>query len=126
MSKLSTLGLCLLFLVGTPVSGFCLPAFGADPVAVLGREQGPREQGLPAVADQGVSLRETLEKGLRARLPEEFEYIDRVVTLVDQGVLPLSLVLSTFKWARKQHQVYPFVYFKLGLRERAGKLGIPL
>lgn len=97
------------------------PVSSDDKGAAVVSEQGP-----PAISDQVASLRETLEKGLRARLPEEFQYIDRVVTLVDQGVLPLSLVLSTFKWARKQHQVYPFVYFKLGLRERAGKLGIPL
>ena len=73
-----------------------------------------------------ADLRDQLEKGLRARRPEEFRFIQRVVEMVNQGQLPLGLVKSTFQWARKKADVkrYPYQYFERGLRLRAAKLGI--
>ncbi|MEZ6100328.1 MAG: hypothetical protein R3E01_15270 [Pirellulaceae bacterium] len=71
-----------------------------------------------------VTLQEQLESGLRARRPQEFAYIKRIVTLVEQGVLPRKLVLETFDWARQKHRKYPLPYFQFGLRKRAELLGI--
>lgn len=74
---------------------------------------------------QIADLKEQLKDGLRARLPEEFEYVDHVVALVEDGTLPLDLVKSTFAWARKKYR-YPFAYFQRGLKLRAEKLGIAI
>lgn len=78
-----------------------------------------------ATADNQLTLKDALEKGLKARRPEEFEFIDRVVFLVEEGVLPKRLVQSTFFWAR-QHPRIPAVYFEWALRARARRLGILL
>ena len=72
---------------------------------------------------KSVNLQEALEKGLRARLPEEFEFIERVVTMVEKGTLPLDLVRSTFDWARDKRP-YPYRYFERGLKLRAARIGI--
>jgi hypothetical protein len=71
------------------------------------------------------SLKDTLEKGLKARRPEEFSFVRRVVLLVDTGRLPRSVVESTFLWARAKED-YPFQYFQMGLTLRAKKLGISM
>ncbi len=88
--------------------------------------------GSPATAaekDSGTastpSLKETLEKGLKARRPEEFAFIATVVRKVERGVLPRSLVESTFLWARGK-DTHPFQYFQQGLRVRAEKMGVVL
>jgi len=73
----------------------------------------------------GPDLKDTLEKGLKARRPNEFAFIAHVVHKVEQGKLPLELVNSTFLWARRQPDV-PFPYFERGIRERAKRLGISL
>ena len=46
------------------------------------------------IAQKDASLKEALEKGLRARRPSELAFIGRVVAMVDQGQLPLDLVRS--------------------------------
>lgn len=77
------------------------------------------------IAPGGPDLKTALEKGLKARRPEEFAFIKDVVDKVDAGTLPLPLVKSTFLWARSQRP-YPTVYFERGLKTRAKKLGIAL
>lgn len=73
------------------------------------------------------SLKDVLEKGLKARRPVEFEFIGTVVQLVDARQLPQTLVQSTFLWARKKRVKYPFQYFEFALRQRAkDELGIDL
>lgn len=72
-----------------------------------------------------LSYREQLEKGLKCRRPVEFEFVGRVVDLVDAGVLPRSLVDSTFDWARKKRDKN-VQYFEFALRTRAKKLGVDL
>jgi len=73
------------------------------------------------------SLKDVLEKGLKARRPVEFEFIGTVVQMVDAGQLPQTLVQSTFLWARKKRVKYPFQYFEFALRQRAKEeLGIDL
>ena len=83
---------------------------------------------IPA-ADNGTAtvptLKDKLEKGLKARLPSEFAFIANVVSKVNDGTLPLSLVDSTFIWARKRSD-RPFEYFQHGLTLRAQKQGIAL
>jgi hypothetical protein len=71
------------------------------------------------------TLKDKLEKGLKARLPSEFAFIASVVSKVDDGTLPLSLVDSTFLWARKKSN-HQFEYFQQGLTLRAQKQGIAL
>ena len=77
------------------------------------------------VADGVGDLQKTLAEVLRARRPEEFAFIDRVVELVDHGTLPRDMVVSTFNWARKKPR-NPFQYFEFGLRERAKKIGVSI
>ena len=80
------------------------------------------------VAVEVANLKQQLEKGLKARRPKEFEFVDQVVTMVGNDTLPLELVKSTFLWARKKAITtrYPFPYFERGLRIRAAKRGIDI
>jgi hypothetical protein len=93
--------------------------FSAATAAVARTVCGQTTQG------EQVSFKDELEKGLRARLPREFEFIARVVDMVDKKQLPRELVESTFQWARRKPR-YPFPYFERGLRDRAAKLGITI
>ncbi len=77
----------------------------------------------PLAPGRVIDLRDMLTTGLKCRRPEEFAYIDGIVALVDSGVLPESLVRSTFAYARKRRP-YPLVYFQQALRRRVKKLGI--
>lgn len=70
-----------------------------------------------------AEFRDQLRLGLQARLPEEFQFIDRILQLVEQGHVPRDLVQSTFQWARKKRP-YPFQFFKRGLIVRAARRGI--
>ncbi len=71
---------------------------------------------------QMINLKQQLETGLQARLPEEFEYIEKVVMKVDMGELPERFVRQNFAYARKQAP-YPIRYFDRALRIRGKKLG---
>lgn len=75
-----------------------------------------------------VSLQDTLEKGLKARLPADFEFVAHVVQLVDNGTLPYDLVLGTFDWVRKNRgqKTYLMPYFEQALRRRAAERGIQI
>ena len=73
-----------------------------------------------------ADLTDQLKNGLRVRRPGDLAFIDKVVEQVEQGRLPISLVKSTFQWARTKMTRYPFPYFAKALRIRAGKLGIKL
>lgn len=52
--------------------------------------------------------------------------MDLVVTKVEQGELPRSLVLNMMQWARRRREDLPFPYFQEGLRRRAAELGVQL
>ena len=71
------------------------------------------------------TLQETLENGLKARRPVEFQFIAMVADKVERGELPRGLVKSTLIWARRQH-AWPFPYFQRGIRERARRIGVAL
>lgn len=75
--------------------------------------------------DGQSSLKDLLEKGLRARRPEEFQFIAVVVRKVEAGALPKEIVQSTFLWARRK-PTYPFQYFEQALKLRAAELGVKL
>jgi hypothetical protein len=72
------------------------------------------------------SLKDVLAKGLKARRPEEFAFVDRVVKMVNHGRLSREMVQSTFLWARKKSNDFPFVYFERGLKARAHEAGMNL
>lgn len=95
---------------------------------------------LPSTADdtgprQGrqITLKQQLTAGLKAFTPGDKAFIDMVVIKVQQGVLPRSLVDSTFLWAREKAEarspsraLRPMVYFKPALVARAKRLDIKL
>ena len=78
------------------------------------------------LAVEVADLKEQLENGLKARLPADFAFISKVVTLVEQDKLPINVVKAVFQWARKKGAAnnYPFPYFQRALKIRAKKLGI--
>jgi hypothetical protein len=73
----------------------------------------------------GLDLKTQLQKGLRARRPVEFEYIDEIIALVDSGQLPRPLVTTTFVWAQKQ-PTRQLQYFQFALQTRAKGLAVQL
>jgi hypothetical protein len=73
--------------------------------------------------DSKLDLQETLEKGLKARRRQEFQFIGRVVNLVESGELPEKMVQSTFLWARRKRE-HPMQYFERALRVQAAKIGV--
>jgi hypothetical protein len=75
---------------------------------------------------QVADLKDQLEKGLRARLPTDFAFIEKVINLVNHGKLPQKLVLGTFDYARKKSLKRPFPYFERALRLRAAKIGVTI
>ncbi len=72
-----------------------------------------------------LTLKTRLEAGLKARLPSEFAFVAEVVDMVNNGTLPLSLVDSTFLWARKKPK-NQFEYFQHGLTLRAAQIGVQM
>jgi hypothetical protein len=73
----------------------------------------------------GLDLKTQLEKGLKARRPVEFEYIDQIVQLVEQGQLPRKLVVSTYLWAQRRPW-RQLQYFQFALQARARGLNVDL
>ena len=83
----------------------------------------------PSVARVEVAnLKDQLNAGLRARRPEEFRFIAKIVQMTEQRRLPIKLVLSTFHYVRtkKKDEKFPFIIFVRVLRIRAAELGIRL
>lgn len=73
-----------------------------------------------------VSLADRLKTGLRARRPEETDFVENVARLVDTGRLPRKLVDSTYIWAIRRRPDYPLPAFERALHLQADRLGIPL
>jgi hypothetical protein len=92
-------------------------------LAIVPAVSAPAQEPLPAGAV--IDLQDQLERGLKARRPEEFAYIERVVELVRQQQLPLDLVRSTFQYARRKRP-YPIQYFHRALTIRAAQVGIAI
>jgi hypothetical protein len=73
-----------------------------------------------------ASLKDQLEKGLRARRNVEIQFVARVAQLVDQGLLSKEFVQGTFTYTLKKyrHRTKSLVpYFEQVLRQRATKDG---
>jgi hypothetical protein len=73
----------------------------------------------------GLDLKTQLEKGLRVRRPVEFEYVDQIIKLVEEGKLPRRLVTTTFMWAQKK-EWRRLQYFQFALQVRARGLPVQL
>jgi len=84
----------------------------------------------PAPADEPVgvgeelSLEDQLKTGLRVRRPQDAEFIADVARRVHDGSLPRKLVDSTYNWAVRRRQKYPFPAFEQALRLQAERLGV--
>ena len=76
-------------------------------------------------ADKSLLDADIMKVALRAGTPDEKQFIDNVVHLVDIGVLPVAMVESTFLWAKKKSR-YRVQYFKRGLQMQAEAIGITL
>ncbi len=72
----------------------------------------------------GLNLQTQLEKGLKARRPVEFQYIDQIMKLVEAGTLPVPLVETTYGWARKQPGNRQLQYFQFALQARVKAAGL--
>lgn len=57
---------------------------------------------------------EKLKVALRVGRPEDKEFIDRVVAMMNAGTLPSSMVQKCFLWARKKKK-HKFHYFQRAL-----------
>ncbi|MCE9605839.1 MAG: hypothetical protein K8U03_13165 [Planctomycetia bacterium] len=84
----------------------------------------------PPTLGKGLSpsftFKQQLEKGLKARRPSDFTFIQTVVANIDNGSIPQKMVNETFDYARSQSSHYPFIYFQFAIRKRAAKLGVTL
>ena len=80
----------------------------------------------PVGGAEVISLEDQLKTGLKARRPEETEFIEEVARLVNTGKLPRKLVDSTFMWALRRRTNYPFPAFERALRLQADQLNVDL
>ena len=73
-----------------------------------------------------VELGVQLKRGLRVFLPEQEEFIDRVLVEVNSGRLSRSMVNIIYVWALRRNPRVPFPYFEIVMRELAGRRGVTL
>ncbi len=73
-----------------------------------------------------LTLESRLTTGLKARRPEDVEFVERVAEMVRAGQLPAKVVDSTFLWAIRRGRSYPFPAFQRALRIQADRLGITI
>jgi hypothetical protein len=81
--------------------------------------------GAAARAEGSILDADLMRAALRTATPEENEFIDYVVVLVNRGRLPVALVESTFQWARRKSR-HRFQYFRQALIVRAAEQRIRL
>jgi len=118
LAKLASFGSALIL-------GFAIPFSAISGGATSSRAIADENQPIFTDTPSTPSLKDTLDAGLKARLPEEFTFVERVVKMVDHGELPLEMVQSTFLWARKK-RVHQMQYFEHALRLRADEIGVRL
>lgn len=83
------------------------------------------DDAVPAAEEgKAVTLESRLTTGLKARRPEDVEFVERVAEMVRTGQLPAKVVDSTYLWAIRRRQSYPFPAFQRALRIQADRLGI--
>lgn len=106
--------------------GMCLAALAVT-FAPSATVVGPEARCEEAIGSgEEISLEDRLRTGLRVRRPEDAEFIATVVHRVNAGDLPRKLVDSTFMWAVRRRQKYPFPAFEQALRLQAERLGVDL
>ncbi len=83
------------------------------------------------VANQQITFEQRLLTGLRVKTPADEAYINRVAAAVRAGQLPVSLVDSSFFYARARAARpgnrlvnNPIIYFRIALEARTRALGI--
>ena len=116
----------------------CLLLLGivSSPLMAVAAESQPAQDaeiGSSPTSDSVAGLRDILTKGLRARLPSEFAFVDKVIHYVKLGKLSRRMVLETYRWARRKVGLardelgrYPFPYFRRAMKIRAAKVGVIL
>ena len=97
----------------------------SDPTTLNNIDADATELDVSELDGPQVDLKKQLETGLLARRESEFQYIDRVVLLVQNDQLSEELVKSTFQWARTKRP-YPFPYFRKALKIRAAREGVTI
>jgi hypothetical protein len=97
--------------------GLFLPLLAVSMLLLISRAQ-------YAHAEEELTA-EMMKVALHTATPQEHGFIQYVLDKVDEGVLPMRLVQSTFLWAKKK-PTNKFFYFKRGLILRAAKEGIKL
>jgi len=126
LSLLMGLGTALTRLTAAAHAGDMAPTVSKDTMTrdTMTQTQDTTTQ-TPTPGSTKPTLFDELSKGLKARRPEEFDFVRHVVHLVDDGHLPRSLVDSTFLWARGKpaHQIQ---YFEMGLKARAKQMGVSM
>ena len=127
----------LAFILGAGIASWC-DARPTDAQATLPTIIGPHEGSPTATSPLSSPFTETtadgptarfqelLAKGLKLRRPQEKEFVARIAVLVEQRILPRSLVTTSFSWARKRHQKFPYPYFQRAIVLRSAKLGVRL
>jgi len=73
-----------------------------------------------------VELRIQLQNGLRVFLPEQQEFLDRVLLAVDNGQLPRAMVNMVYVWSQRRNPKVPFPYFEFAMRALAERRGVTL
>ena len=75
--------------------------------------------------DGELTLRELLEKDLRAKRDVELTFIQRVVDRVEEEKIPLKTVMIMYKWSKSKSN-RPYQYFEKGMKVQAKRLGVDL
>jgi len=104
-------------------------AAAAGALAVPATVGHARADDVVPAAEEGktaLTLESRLTTGLKARRPEDVEFVERVAEMVRAGQLPAKVVDSTFLWAIRRRQAYPFPAFQRALRIQADRLGISI
>jgi hypothetical protein len=73
-----------------------------------------------------VELRVQLQNGLRVFLPEQQEFLDRVLLAVDNGQIPRAMVNMVYVWSQRRNKKVPFPYFEFAMRTLAERRGVTL
>ena len=97
-------------------------------VAVLGVCERAHAQDGPVVSQNlngDITLRELLEKDLRAQRDVELLFIQRVVKRVEEKKIPLDTVMTMYRWSKKKSH-RPYQYFEKGMKVQAERLGVDL
>ena len=77
----------------------------------------------PEVMQDIADLKTQLNSGLRCRRDIEFQFVELIVQMTNNGDLSVELVKGSFQYARKK-KPYPFPYFERVIRARAAEVGV--